>query len=189
MSFDVIKPGIFSTLQDDGRYGHRKHGVIVSGPMDRWAHRTANVLVGNGPRAATLEMTLQGPLLVAQSDMVIAICGADMGGEVDGTPVALWRPFLLRRGSHLHFQYAREGCRAYLAVRGGFRADAMLGSQSTYLRAGIGGFAGRTLRAGDHLQVDGEGQRDKWLNQDGERHLRREDRLLDEVRGSNLLLR
>ncbi|WNR43628.1 5-oxoprolinase subunit C family protein [Paenibacillus roseipurpureus] len=153
MSFEVIKPGILSTLQDRGRYGHRKHGVIVSGPVDSWAHRAANVLVGNGRDAATLEMTLQGPHLVAQRDMQIAICGADMDVQMDGTPVPLWRPVFIPCGSQLRFHYAREGCRAYLAVRGGFQGEAVLGSQSTYLRAGIGGLAGRALRAGDWLGV------------------------------------
>lgn len=153
MVFDVIKPGLLSTLQDEGRFGHRKHGVIVSGPMDAFAHRAANVLVGNPTGAATLEMTWNGPLLIARSDMLLAICGGDLDARVDGEPVQLWRPLVIRAGSTLELKHAVQGCRAYLAVGGGFRADEALGSRSTYLRAGIGGFAGRALQAGDRLAV------------------------------------
>ncbi|WP_235550007.1 biotin-dependent carboxyltransferase family protein [Paenibacillus sp. Soil766] len=156
MSFEVRKPGLLSTLQDEGRYGYRKHGVIVSGPMDRFAHRGANLLVGNGLEAATLEMTLQGPMLVAQKDMLVAICGADMGAEVDGVAAPLWQPFILHSGNELHLRYAIHGCRAYLAVHGGFKADYVLGSHSTYQRAAIGGYEGRALRTGDVLKVEKE---------------------------------
>lgn len=153
MSFEVMKPGLLSTLQDEGRYGSRKHGVIVAGPMDRFAHRAANLLVGNGREAVALEMTLSGPALVARRDMLVAICGADMEAEVDGTSAPMWRPFVLRTGSELLFRYAARGCRAYLAVHGGFKADYVLGSSSTYLRASMGGYEGRALRAGDVLEV------------------------------------
>ncbi|MDR6554595.1 biotin-dependent carboxyltransferase family protein [Paenibacillus qinlingensis] len=154
MGFEVIKPGLLSTLQDEGRYGYRKYGVIVAGPMDRFAHRTANLLVGNGYEAVALEMTLSGPTLVAQSDRLVAICGADMEAKVDGSLAPLWQPFVLRTGSELQFQYAVEGCRAYLAVHGGFMAAEALGSHSTYLRAGMGGYEGRTLRVGDVLKME-----------------------------------
>lgn len=157
MSFEVIKPGLLSTIQDEGRYGFRKHGVIVSGPMDQFAHRAANLLVGNGPEAATLEMTLQGPILIAQSDMLVAICGADMRAEVDGMAAPLWQPFILYSGNELHLQYAAHGCRTYLAVYGGFKADYVLGSRSTYQRAAIGGYEGRAIRAGDVLEVEKDG--------------------------------
>jgi allophanate hydrolase subunit 2 len=159
MTFKVIKPGVFSTLQDEGRYGHRKHGVIVSGAMDLFAHRAANLLVANSSEAVTLEMTLSGAILVAEKDLLVAICGADMDAKVDGTSAPLWRPFVIRGGSELSFHYAVQGCRAYLAVHGGFAADYVLGSRSTYLRAGMGGFQGRALRSGDVLGVGEVGEK------------------------------
>lgn len=165
MSFEVIKPGLLSTIQDEGRYGFRKHGVIVSGPMDRFAHRAANLLVGNSPQAAALEMTLQGPILVAQRDMLVAICGADMGAEVDGVAAPLWQPFILYSGNELHLHYATHGCRAYLAVHGGFKADYVLGSRSTYQRSAIGGYEGRALRAGDVFEVEKNGLASEVLNE------------------------
>lgn len=153
MGFEIIKPGLLSTLQDEGRYGHRKHGVISSGPMDIFAHRAANMLVGNEAGAAVLEMTLLGPRMVALKDMLLALCGADMEADVDGIRVSLWRPFRIRKGSTLSVHYAVHGCRAYLAVSGGFEAKPVLGSRSTYLRAGIGGHEGRALQTGDVLRA------------------------------------
>ncbi|SDN28608.1 antagonist of KipI [Paenibacillus sp. yr247] len=157
MGFEVIKPGLLSTLQDEGRYGYRKYGVITSGPMDFFAHRAANVLVGNTANTAVLEMTLLGPILVAHEDMLLALCGAEMEADVDGIRVPLWRPFLIRKGEKLSVHYAIKGCRAYLAVCGGFEVKSVMGSKSTYLRAGIGGHEGRALQAGDHVAVSQTG--------------------------------
>lgn len=153
MGFEVIKPGLLSTLQDEGRYGQRKYGVVTSGPMDLFAHRAANILVGNDRGAAALEMTLLGPSMVAHMDMLLSLCGADMEADVDGIRVPLWRPFLIRKGDQLNVHYAVKGCRAYLAVCGGFEVKPVMGSRSTYLRAGIGGHQGRALQAGDDLRV------------------------------------
>ncbi|MDQ0917278.1 biotin-dependent carboxyltransferase family protein [Paenibacillus sp. V4I5] len=153
MGFEVIKPGLLSTLQDEGRYGQRKYGVITSGPMDLFAHRAANILVGNDRGAAVLEITLLGPSMVAQKDMLLSLCGADMEADRDGIRVPLWRPFMIRKGDQLNVHYAVKGCRAYLAVYGGFEVKPVMGSRSTYLRAGIGGHQGRALQAGDDLPV------------------------------------
>lgn len=166
MGFEIIKPGLLSTLQDEGRYGQRKYGVITSGPMDLFAHRAANILVGNGAGAAALEMTLLGPRMIAQKDMLLALCGADMEADVDGIRVPLWRPFQIRKGCRLNVHYAVQGCRAYLAVSGGFEAAPVMGSKSTYLRAGIGGHEGRALQAGDILIV-GEAVVKGFLNPPG----------------------
>ncbi len=156
MGFEVIKPGVLSTLQDEGRYGQRKYGVITSGPMDLFAHRAANILVGNDGGAAVLEMTLLGPSMVAQKDMLLSLCGADMEVDIDGNRVPFWRPFLIRKGDQLNVHYAVKGCRAYLAVYGGFEVKPVMGSRSTYLRARIGGHQGRALQAGDVLPVKQE---------------------------------
>lgn len=153
MGFKIIKPGMLSILQDQGRYGYRKYGVITSGPMDAFAHQAANILVGNTDDAAVLEITLNGPSMIAQLDMLVALCGADLEADVEGRRVPLWRSFLIRKGEQLNFRYAVKGCRAYLAVRGGFAANISMDSSSTYLRAGIGGHEGRALQAGDELKL------------------------------------
>ncbi|MFC5447550.1 5-oxoprolinase subunit C family protein [Paenibacillus aestuarii] len=153
MSIHVHKPGLLSTLQDAGRYGYQKYGVIVSGAMDRFAHHTANWLVGNEEDEATIEMTVIGPVLYFAEAALIAICGSDLQPRIDGVPVPLWRPVYIKPGTTLQFGSSREGCRSYLAVSGGFDVPRQMDSYSTYLRAGLGGFEGRALKASDQLQV------------------------------------
>ncbi|GAA4708069.1 biotin-dependent carboxyltransferase family protein [Brevibacillus fulvus] len=152
MSIEVIKPGMNTTIQDLGRNGFQKYGIIVGGAMDTLALRLANYLVGNDEGAAGMEITLKGPRLLFHEEMLIAICGGDLSPEINGEPVALNRPVWVRKGSMLQFGYARKGCRAYLAVEGGFDVPIVLGSRDTNLRAGIGGYHGRALAEGDIIQ-------------------------------------
>lgn len=154
MNIEVIKPGLLSTLQDSGRHGFQHLGVLANGAMDVVAHRIGNLLVGNGPDCATLELTLQGPHLRFRGDALIAITGADMDAAVDGLRLPLWRPISVRAGRELRFGFASAGCRAYLAVQGGFAAPLFLGSRSTYLRGALGGHQGRALVRGDTLTID-----------------------------------
>ena len=145
MEITVIRGGMLTTIQDLGRTGHRAAGVPLSGAMDACALRVANLLVGNPEATAVLECTLLGPELAFSTDTVIALGGADFAG------VESWRPIMMRAGERVKLGAARTGCRGYLAVAGGFDVPAVLGSRSTYLRAGFGGFLGRALRDGDVL--------------------------------------
>jgi antagonist of KipI len=153
MSVLVIRPGLLTTAQDLGRFGYQKHGVIVSGAMDPFAHRVANLLVGNAESEATLEMTLKGPVLEFETDALISLCGADLSPTIEGRPLPLWKPILVQRGQVLQFGTCRFGTRAYLAIAGGWQLPLVMGSRSTYLRAGLGGYQGRALREGDRLPV------------------------------------
>jgi antagonist of KipI len=149
----IIKPGLLTTIQDLGRYGFQKYGVIVSGVMDPLSHRIANLLVGNEENTPTLEITMVGPVIEFERDTLISICGGDLSPSIDGKFVPLWRPVLVKKGSQLRFGPCKAGCRSYLAVAGGFDVPRVMGSASTYLRAGIGGFKGRPLKAGDELTL------------------------------------
>ncbi|WP_028594783.1 biotin-dependent carboxyltransferase family protein [Paenibacillus assamensis] len=153
MSLTIVKPGLLTTVQDLGRYGYQQQGVIVSGAMDTFALRAANILVGNATDAAALEITLRGPAIRFGVDALIAICGGVLSPTINGEAVALWRPVLVRTGEVLEFGECRSGARAYLAVAGGIDVPMVLQSRSTYLRAGIGGHEGRALRAGDVLSI------------------------------------
>jgi urea carboxylase len=159
MTIRVIKPGALSTLQDLGRLGYQRYGVIVDGAMDEWAHRVANSLVGNRETEATLEITLIGPTLAFETDTVIALCGGDLSPRIGNRDVPMDRPVRLRSDSVLEFGRRRAGCRTYLAVRGGYAVAPVMGSKSTYLRGGFGGFEGRALRAGDVIGI-GEAEGD-----------------------------
>lgn len=149
MGLKVLKPGLLTTIQDAGRYGYRKDGIIVSGAMDAHALKAGNMLVGNTAEEAGIECTLMGPFLLFEAGQLVAITGADLSAEVDGIPVPMWRPIYIDKGAILSFGQARSGCRTYLTVHGGFDLPKVLGSYSTYLRAGFGGFEGRALKTGD----------------------------------------
>lgn len=149
MGIKVVQPGLLATIQDLGRYGVQKFGVIVGGAMDSNSLRIANLLVGNSQNEGALEVTLYGTSLLFESDELIAITGGNLQPTVDGKEVPMWRPLFIRKGSTLKFQAAISGCRAYVAFGGGIQVPIVMNSKSTYLRAGIGGFEGRRLEKGD----------------------------------------
>jgi antagonist of KipI len=155
-AIDVIDGGFFTTVQDLGRYGYQRYGVPVSGAMDLFALRAANLLVGNVRTAAGLEVTLTGPRLRFVRDTVIAITGANLDPHLDGRPVHTWRPIAAPEGAMLGFGGARDGLRAYIAIAGGIDVPIVLGSRSTFPRAGLGGFQGRAIRSGDCLCTLGD---------------------------------
>jgi antagonist of KipI len=147
----VVKPGLMTTVQDEGRFGFREYGMPVSGAMDRYACTVANILAGNGPLSAVLEMTLTGGVFRFERDAYVSVCGADMQGMLNGVAIRNWSAFPVTAGSELSFGPAVSGCRSYLAVRGGIAVPLVMGSRSTCLRAGTGGFRGRALKTGDVL--------------------------------------
>lgn len=157
----VIHSGLCSTIQDSGRAGYRHLGIPISGAMDLLSHEVANRLVGNPVAAATLEMTLTGDELEWQCDSVIAVTGADLRAvvsrrgfsEVSEFRFAQNRPIRVSAGTRIRFDRVVRGCRAYLAVAGGFQVPEVLGSRSTALRSGFGGISGRRLQSGDELPV------------------------------------
>jgi len=171
MSIRVIRPGLLTTIQDLGRYGFQQFGVIVSGAMDPLALRISNLLVGNEQHEAVLEITLSGPSLLFEHEAHIAITGADLSAAIDGQKVPIWRPIWVREGSRLEFGSPVRGCRAYMSVAGGFDVPPVMRSRSTYLRAQLGGFNGRPLRAGDVLNIpsaaSGVSQKMKRLSEEG----------------------
>ncbi|MDT8900991.1 biotin-dependent carboxyltransferase family protein [Anaeroselena agilis] len=156
----IVSAGLFTTVQDAGRWGFQAYGVPVAGAMDRYAYNLANILAGNPPGTACLEMTVTGDTIRFETDAYIAICGADMQPALDGKAAATWSAFPVTAGSTLSCGYAVRGCRTYLAVRGGIDVPVVLGSRSTYTRAAIGGLEGRKLKVGDKLAIGNSGPSD-----------------------------
>lgn len=150
-AFEVIKPGLLTTIQDLGRYGYQKYGVAVTGAMDGMSLRAANRVVGNDEGEAALEITLMGPRFQVLNDILVAVMGADLDFQLNGQSVGLGKPVSVQKGDVLRFGNPRSGCRAYLAVAGGIDVPVVLGSRSTFLRASIGGIEGRALKTGDIL--------------------------------------
>jgi biotin-dependent carboxylase-like uncharacterized protein len=142
-----------SSIQDQGRVGYRAFGMPVSGVMDRYAATMANILAGNERDAAVVEMTLRGGRFSFPREAFVAICGAEMLAKLNGKKIRNWSGFYVPAGSDLAFGYAPAGCRSYLAFSGGILVPQVMGSRSTYLRAGVGGYDGRALRVGDVLEI------------------------------------
>ena len=149
--FEVVAPGILTTVQDLGRSGYQRYGVPVAGAMDSFAAKVANILAGNAENSACLEMTIKGPTLKALNQCNIAITGADLSPTVNGQSIDTWTSRPMKKGDMLFFSNAQEGCRGYLAVSGGIEVPVVLASRSTYVRGGFGGYKGRALRKGDVL--------------------------------------
>ena len=149
----VLAPGLHTTVQDLGRIGWQAFGVPVSGALDGFALRLGNLLAGNPPGTAALEILYSGPRLEVAADTVrVAIAGAGAAmliGAGRGRAVAAWQSVTLARGEVVEIIPGPDSVCAYLAVEGGIAVPPMLGSASTYVRAGLGGFAGRALRQGD----------------------------------------
>ncbi len=157
---EVLNPGLLTTVQDAGRKGWARYGVPPSGPLDEVAFTAANILAGNSPDAAALEITLSGPLLRVARECLIAVCGATFDLWVGTLPVPLWHAVYVRAGRIITFGTRRSGARAYLAVSGGIALPPFLGSQATYLPGGFGGLEGRALQAGDRLPLGETAVRD-----------------------------
>jgi antagonist of KipI len=147
--FKVVEPGPLTTVQDLGRYGFQQFGVPVSGALDEYSSRAANLLVGNAEDAALLEITFMGPKFEVLAAAAIAVTGAEIPILLNGRPQETWEAFSVRQGDTLVFKSARSGVRAYLAVSGGIDVPEVMGSRSTYLGAKLGGFQGRALARGD----------------------------------------
>lgn len=154
MGIKIIKSGLQTTIQDLGRTGYRKHGIIVSGAMDTLALQIGNLLLGNKIGVAGMEFTLVGPKMLFETAQLVALTGGDMNPMVDGLPVKMWRPLFIAEGSVLSFGAAVKGSRTYLTVFGGFKLSPVLGSYATYLKAGIGGYKGRALKNEDELSFN-----------------------------------
>ena len=153
MALEVLDGGLLTTVQDLGRYGYERLGVPVAGAMDPFALQAANILVGNRPGEAALEITLVGPTLRATESCLIAITGADLSPRLNGQEMPMWMAVFVRKGWLIEFGERKSGCRAYLAVAGGIDVPPIMGSKSTYLRGGFGGFEGRALKEGDLIPI------------------------------------
>jgi antagonist of KipI len=149
----VQAPGLFTTVQDLGREGFGVMGVSASGAADAISLRIGNRLAGNAEGAAALEMTLVGGAFLFERDAVIAVTGADFGPSLDGKPLAMWSSAQVKAGLTLALGPSSSGARSYLCAEGGIAVRSFLGSASTHVLSGLGGFGGRALRKGDRVEI------------------------------------
>lgn len=149
----IIKPGLFTTVQDKGRMGFQRYGIPVAGAMDDFSFRVANILVGNDENAAALETTFMGPHIQIEFNGFIAITGANMEPKINGNNIKMWRSLEVHKGDSLTFSGASQGLRSYIAFGGGLEVTEVLNSKSTYVRGSLGGYNGRKLMEGDEISV------------------------------------
>lgn len=147
MTLVVELPALMMTVQDLGRSGYRRFGMPESGPMDWWAFRAANTLVGNNPDCACLEIGISDAVLKVEMDALMAMCGAGFKLKINEKDLPPWMAFKVRRGDLLGLEKVSGGGWVYLAVAGGFLSPVWMDSRSYYPRAGLG----RPFSAGDRL--------------------------------------
>ena len=153
MAMHVINPGPRTTIQDKGRLGYQNSGFAPSGFMDRVASRMANVLVGNHDSDAVVEFCLIGPELYFDETVNIAVCGGDFGIDAGGRIYPANKAVHVPAGVRIKIMTGKVGIYGSLAVGGGLDIPMVMGSRSTNLRCGIGGFKGRALMAGDVIAL------------------------------------
>ena len=151
---DIAAIGPASSVQDGGRPGSQRYGLVPSGAMDRLALVAANTLVGNAPFAAAIEIGPFGASFTARGGAVrVALSGAQRNADIAKHAVAVDSSMTLADGETLTLGFARSGSFSYLAIEGGIEGEPMFGSLSVNARAGLGSPYPRPLQAGDELQV------------------------------------
>lgn len=154
-AIDVVNPGAYTLVMDyPGRPAVGK-GICPSGVMDPVAFQIANFLVGNPKGTEGLEITLNGPELRFLQSAVISICGAPMDVSLEGSPIPMWTRIKISSNQKLKIRKTTgNGCRAYMAIHGGFTNVAeYFGSKSTSPIIALGGYQGRALAPGDLLGI------------------------------------
>ena len=153
MTIRVAKPGLFTTVQDLGRYGYAHLGISPGGAADPLSFRFGNLLVGNDENAPALEMTLLGATLEFEESAIVALTGASCECKAGLARVPANTAFDLPAGTVLKCGNMTTGARCYLSVQGGFDTPLVMGSASTFVAGRFGGFKGRRLQTGDVLHV------------------------------------
>lgn len=149
----IIRAGIYSTVQDLGRSGWRRWGINQGGALDVPALKMANLLVGNEEDAAVLEITLGQFCVEFTQPGWIALTGSGCDAHLGDQPLWTGWRYPVRAGDQLRLKRPRYGMRSYLAVAGGIDVEPVMGSRSTDIKAGFGGYQGRLLQEGDVLPV------------------------------------
>lgn len=149
----VLSKGLYMTIQDKGRFGYQAQGFSVSGCMDLSSYQEANRLAGNMPGAAVIEMLYMGGSFRFDSDTKLALTGADMQPKINGTSIPMHQCISVHKGDTLTLGAAVSGRYGYLAIQGGLDVPIVMGSRSTNVKCGIGGWEGRALNAGDVLPL------------------------------------
>ena len=149
----VDTPGMYTTIQDEGRVGYQQYGMPVAGPMDSESYLLGQALVGNGEPVGALECTVLPPTLTVKGTCIVAFTGADMQPTINNVVVPRYIPFVCHEGDVISGGFSQCGVRMYIAFSGGIDVPEINGSVSTHTKAKIGGLEGRPLQAGDEIGI------------------------------------
>ncbi|KAB3532761.1 biotin-dependent carboxyltransferase family protein [Alkaliphilus pronyensis] len=152
-SIRILRAGLLTTIQDLGRVGFQQYGIPVSGAMDKYSLKLANILVGNDRGEGALEITMLGPEILFNCGTTIAITGGNLTPTINDVDIDMYRTYVVKPGDKLKFKGLKNGCRGYMAVSGGFSIKPVMGSKSTYMRGQFGGFKGRKLKEEDFIPL------------------------------------
>ena len=153
MGLEVLREGLQSTVQDQGRFGYAHLGVSASGAADNFSLIIGNILVGNPKHYAGIEMTIIGDKYRFKSDAYIALTGSEFEAELDNNSIPFWKRLLIKKGQILDIRSTKNGARCYLCVAGGINIEDVMGAKTTHLTSGIGGLHGRILKKLDELSL------------------------------------
>jgi len=156
MSLFIHKTGVQALIQDRGRVGYRHLGIPASGPMDSYSFELAQLLCGNSGQEALIEFTLHGAIIEFEKATVIALTGGGATATINNKSILYNIAHVVKAGDTLKLSPSEFGCRTYLAIQGGLKVNAELGSCATYVPAQIGGIEGRALKAGDRIEFADE---------------------------------
>jgi len=143
----LLKAGIYTTVQDAGRFSGAHLGIPISGPMDGQSARLANLILENEENDALLECTFVAPTLEFQKPTLIAIKGASTTAYINNQIIDISTAIPIKAGDVLSFGKMEKGCRCYITIKGGIQSEVIYGSRSTCITAGIL----KPLKKGDHL--------------------------------------
>lgn len=149
----VDAPGMYTTIQDEGRVGYQQYGMPVAGPMDSESYQLGQALVGNVEPVGALECTILPPTLTVKGTCIVAFTGADMQPTINNVVVPRYIPFICHEGDVISGSFSQCGVRMYIAFSGGVDVPKINGSVSTHTKAKIGGLEGRPLQAGDEFGI------------------------------------
>ena len=152
-TINIIRPGLFTSIQDKGRWGYQKFGMSVGGVMDSFASRIANLLVNNYEYEGLFETTFSGIEMEFNCNEIISITGSNINPKINGKSVLMWTSLLVNKGDILSTSASLSGIRSYIAFSRGLDVPLIMGSKATYTRGKVGGFKGRKLKAGDQIKL------------------------------------
>ncbi|QWX82666.1 biotin-dependent carboxyltransferase family protein [Cellulophaga sp. HaHaR_3_176] len=149
----VLKSGLFTTVQDLGRFGFRDKGVPVSGVMDIKTVYKLNMLLENEENDAVLEITMTGPTLEFEKNTFISLGGAELSMTLNNEPIDNYKVIKVKEGDILSYGRLKKGFRAYIAIKGGFQTNMVLGSRSYYSSIKLNGIL-KDKSTVDYKKVD-----------------------------------